>query len=75
MKKLRNEVKRPAVLKCNHLTAYSWEKNDKWLDCKKWTNFSTSPLNKFDQLKILIPFFNALMKTEMEWGIFVPSFN
>ena len=31
----------PVVLKCNHLRDCSLEKNDKWLDCKKWTNFFT----------------------------------
>ena len=41
---------------------------------QKVDEFFYITLNKSDQLKILIPFFHALMKTKMAWGIFVPSF-
>ena len=41
---------------------------------QKVDQFVYIPLNKSDQLKILLPFFNALMKTKMAWVIFVPSF-
>ena len=45
---------------------------EKWQVARlqKVDQFFYIPLNKSDQLKILIPFFYALMKTKMSWGIF-----
>ena len=67
-------AKRPAILKYNHLRDCSLEKNDQVARLQKVDQFFYIPLNKSDQLKIIIPFFCALMKTKMAWGIFVPSF-
>ena len=49
---------------------------EKWQTARlqKVDQFFYISLNKSDQLKILIPFFHALMKTKIAWGIFVPSF-
>ena len=49
---------------------------EKWQVARlqKVDQFFYIPLNKSDQLKILIPFFHALVKTKMAWGIFVFSF-